>query len=90
MSKLNFKVKSIEEMTEQEFLAFVKTICTSAYSTSHQMDLAVQLFRDLSEHPDGSDLFFFPKGMIRDTPEGIVEKVKQWRAENGKPGFKEN
>lgn len=84
------KKQSIHEITEQEFLYFVKKICNSDYPTEYQQTKAVQLFRDLSEHPYGSDLIYFPKGMKDDTPEGIVAKVKQWRAENGKPGFKEN
>jgi hypothetical protein len=80
--------KKLEELTEQEFLNFVKKICNSDFPTEHQQTQAVLEFEEMSEHPDGSDLIYYPKNMKSDTPEGIVEKVKAWRAQNGKSGFK--
>ncbi|EEQ04693.1 Colicin-E7 immunity protein [Yersinia bercovieri ATCC 43970] len=43
----------------------------------------------VSEHPSGSDLIFYPEDGADDSPEGILETIKKWRAENGKPSFKE-
>lgn len=77
-----------EDYTEREFLLFVERVCRARYATEYQHTRAVRLFEALSEHPDGSDLIYYPKGMKTDTPEGIVDKIKVWRAENGKPGFK--
>ncbi|WP_016598339.1 bacteriocin immunity protein, partial [Yersinia pestis] len=34
------------------------------------------------------DLIYYPEDGADDSPEGILELVKKWRAENGKPGFK--
>ena len=45
-------------------------------------------FRRLTEHPDGSDLIYYPREDREDSPAGVVQEVKQWRAANGKPGFK--
>jgi hypothetical protein len=42
----------------------------------------------MSEHPSGSDLIYYPKPLSDNSPEGIVKEVKEWRATNGKPGFK--
>ncbi|HGG8999845.1 TPA: bacteriocin immunity protein, partial [Enterobacter hormaechei subsp. xiangfangensis] len=45
-------------------------------------------FKRLTEHPDGSDLIYYPREDREDSPEGVVQEVKEWRRENGKPGFK--
>ncbi|TPW37275.1 bacteriocin immunity protein, partial [Mixta tenebrionis] len=47
-------------------------------------------FERLTEHPDGSDLIFYPRDDREDSPEGVVKEVKEWRANNGKPGFKDS
>lgn len=31
---------------------------------------------------------FYPSKTREDTPEGVVKEIKEWRAANGKPGFK--
>lgn len=43
----------------------------------------------ICEHPDGSDLIYYPREGREDSPEGIVQEVKEWRQANGKPGFKD-
>ncbi|WP_016676051.1 bacteriocin immunity protein, partial [Yersinia pestis] len=48
----------------------------------------VRHFTKITEHPSGSDLIYYPEDGADDSPEGILELVKKWRAENGKPGFK--
>lgn len=37
----------------------------------------------------GSDLIYYPRDDREDSPEGIVKEIKEWRAANGKPGFKQ-
>lgn len=80
--------KTIADFTEGEFLAFARKICSVDYATEAEADKAVHEFIRLTEHPDGSDLIFYPPDDREDSPEGIVEEVKEWRAANGKPGFK--
>ncbi|EAA7344738.1 bacteriocin immunity protein, partial [Salmonella enterica subsp. enterica serovar 1,4,[5],12:i:-] len=46
-------------------------------------------FERLTEHPDGSDVIFYPPDEREDSPEGVVKEIKEWRAKNGKPGFKQ-
>ncbi len=46
-------------------------------------------FERLTEHPDGSDLIYYPRDDREDSPEGIVKEIKEWRAANGKSGFKQ-
>ncbi|MBD8454740.1 bacteriocin immunity protein [Serratia rubidaea] len=80
---------TISDYTEAEFLNFVRKICRVAdFKTENEHTDAVLEFEKLSEHPDGSDLIYYPKDGQDDSPEGIVKEVKEWRAQNGKPGFR--
>ena len=83
MSQLN-----ISDYTEAEFLEFLNKICRFEYTTEKKLIRAVLLFDELTEHPDGSDLIYYADSDEDSTPEAIIEKVKVWRAANGKPGFK--
>ena len=84
--------QSIADYTEAEFFEFVKNIFyddLSFYPTEKLKVSAVLLFEKLSEHPAGSDIIFYPEEGRDDTPEAVVKQVKEWRAANGKPGFKQ-
>ena len=81
-------MKEINDYSEDEFLDFVMFLCDSSKRTEEEDIKMVLEFERLTEHPNGSDLIFYPKDDRADTPEGIVKKVKEWRAANGKPGFK--
>jgi hypothetical protein len=78
----------LSDYTEKEFLEFVSRICKAEYPTEKEQIDAVLLFEKLTEHPDGSDLIYYADSDEESTPEAIIEKVKAWRAANGKPGFK--
>jgi hypothetical protein len=79
--------RSISDMTELEFLNFVKKVYHDEYATEKEHTAAILEFKRLSEHPAGSDLLYYPEeGKIG--PEAAVQEVKAWRAANGKPGFK--
>jgi hypothetical protein len=79
--------RSITDMTESEFLAFVIGICNVDYPSDEAHIDAILEFKRISEHPAGSDLIYYPDDG-KDCPEEIVSKVKNWRAANSKPGFK--
>ncbi|RMS38787.1 Colicin/pyocin immunity protein [Pseudomonas ficuserectae] len=53
------------------------------------MDRLVKHFVKVTEHPAQTDVIFYPEEGQEDTPEGILKTIKEWRAKNGKPGFKE-
>ncbi|MBS5838238.1 MAG: bacteriocin immunity protein [Pseudomonas sp.] len=46
-------------------------------------------FERLTEHPAGSDLIYYPEDGADNSAEGITQTIKEWRAENGLPGFKD-
>jgi hypothetical protein len=89
---MNFKDK-FEDYTESEFLEFLQNIFSSHENLSSDefesfVRAHVQHFEKVSEHPDQSDVIFYPKPGQEDSPQGVLKVVKEWRAANGKPGFK--
>ncbi|MFK3972644.1 bacteriocin immunity protein [Pseudomonas sp. NPDC087358] len=78
----------IQQITEEDFLKLVKEICSAEHMTERQHTNAILEFERLCEHPDGSDLIYYPKPLADNSPAGIVKTIKEWRVENGKPGFK--
>ncbi|TPW37279.1 bacteriocin immunity protein [Mixta tenebrionis] len=80
----------LKSYTEQEFLDFVWKIWLAEGITEKEQDALVDEFERLTEHPDGSDLLCYPRKDREDSPEGVIKEVKEWRARNGKPGFKDS
>lgn len=80
--------KTISDFTEKEFLDFVIGIYLDTYDTEQGHIDAVLEFERICEHPAGSDLIYYPDTGVDNTPSGIVKTIKEWRAANGKPGFK--
>ncbi|EJM16824.1 Colicin immunity protein / pyocin immunity protein [Pseudomonas sp. GM18] len=78
----------LSNYTETDFLEFLAKVCRAEYPTEKEQIDAVLLFEKLTEHPDGSDLIYYADSDEDATPEAIIKKVKDWRAANGKPGFK--
>ncbi|HGM9826791.1 TPA: bacteriocin immunity protein [Proteus mirabilis] len=39
------------------------------------------------DHPEGSDLIYYPEGNNDGSATAIIKEVKEWRAKNGKPVF---
>lgn len=79
--------KAISDMSESDFLKFVAKVYSDDYDTEEEHVAAILAFKSLSEHPYGSDLIFYPKSG-KSGPIAVVQEVKEWRAANGKPGFK--
>lgn len=80
--------KIYSDYTEREFLELVRAIFNGAEKTEEDNIKDVIEFERVSEHPSGSDLMYYPENDADLTPESVVQEVKEWRAANGKPGFK--
>ncbi|MGY3255337.1 Colicin immunity protein / pyocin immunity protein [Pseudomonas sp. LAMO17WK12:I10] len=78
---------AFSEYTESEFVALLQRIIDHD-GTEPEVDELVYLFEEVSEHPAGSDLIFYPEDGADDSAAGITQTVKKWRADNGMPGFK--
>jgi len=74
------------DYTEAEFLDLLVDIVEANGSEEYQ-DQLLEHFIQITEHPLGSDLIYYPENPADATPERIVEIVKDWRARNGLPGL---
>lgn len=84
---------TLEDYTEAEFLLFLRTLYKERDDLAPDqfenfIDEGVTHFELVTEHPDRSDVIFFPKEGCESTPEDVLRVVKEWRAANNKPGFK--
>lgn len=79
---------NFQDYTELEFLDFLTDICEVNSRSEAEHNSWIEHFEKISEHPMGTDLIFYPLPNADSSPQGIVNTIKQWRAANGKPGFK--
>ncbi|WP_391528669.1 bacteriocin immunity protein [Photorhabdus akhurstii] len=77
----------LEEYTENEFIELISRIISDE-GTEEEQDALLEEFIKITEHPSGSDLIYYPKNGADDSSEGILKTIKEWRAKNGKLGFK--
>jgi hypothetical protein len=88
---------SFSEYTEQEFLLFLKEF----FKSSRQENLKGEVLSDylttlsnhfdkVTEHPEKSDLIFYPEDNSQCTPEGLLQTVLNWRKSQGLPLFKDS
>ncbi len=75
------------DYTESEFLDLMADIVEANGSEEYQ-DQLLEHFIQITEHPSGSDLIYYPENPADATPKRILETVKEWRARNGLPSFK--
>lgn len=84
------KDTTLSAHSETEFLHFVEDILKeNASDWDDALDELLDIFEEIAEHPDGTDLIYYPENLGEDTPEGIVKIVKDWLASQGLPCFKE-
>ncbi|WP_413734796.1 bacteriocin immunity protein [Sodalis sp. RH21] len=89
---MNF-LEKYEDYTEEEFRNFLnefhlKESKLSGVALEIYIDKLIDHFEKITEHPLGSDLIYYPNAEQGNGIDGILSEVKQWRAKNGKPGFK--
>ncbi|BEN54020.1 MULTISPECIES: bacteriocin immunity protein [Serratia] len=82
-------IKNISDFTENQFIDFVRRIKEADFPTEAEHDDAIYQFGQLTEHPDGWDLIYYPASGADNSAEGVTKAVKEWRAKNGKSGFKQ-
>lgn len=85
--------ENIEDYTESEFLEFLRGMSAKNSQLTggdfvRHLDRSVEHFIKITEHPAQTDVIFYPQEGQEDSPEGILKIIKEWRAQNGKPGFK--
>lgn len=78
---------SISDYTETEFKKIIEAIINCEGDEKTQDD-NVEHFIRVTEHPGGSDLIYYPEGDNDGSTQAVLKEIKEWRAKNGKPGFK--
>jgi Colicin immunity protein / pyocin immunity protein len=89
---MDFK-KRLEDYTETEFLLLLNELFENPKKLrgddfEKRSFGKVDHFEIITEHPGKSDVIFYPREGVEDSPEGILNEIKEWRVLNGKPGFK--
>nr|WP_314528203.1 bacteriocin immunity protein [uncultured Pseudomonas sp.] len=78
------------DYTEAEFIQFMREIReANKHASDEVLDPLLQQFCRLTEHPDGTDLIYYPEDGADNSNEGITQTVKEWRAAQGLSGFKD-
>lgn len=77
------------DYTEAEFIQLMQKIRVANKSAPDEtLDPLLKQFCKITEHPDGTDLIYYPEEGADNSNEGIMQTVKEWRAAHGLPGFK--
>ena len=80
----------ISDYTEMEFINFIQKIRAANKSGSdEELGELLAQFRALASHPDGTDLILYPEPGEDNSAEGVTRRLKNWRASQGLPGFRE-
>lgn len=83
-------MENISDFTEDAFIEFIKNIrVVNKGGTDDELGELLERFSRLVGHPDGYDLIFHPEPGADNSAEGVTRTVKEWRAAQGLPGFKE-
>ena len=77
-----------EDYTESEYANLTNRLFKGGFSSEEEHDAIVDNIVSTSEHPNGTGILYYPEPGVEDSPAGVLEAIKQWRAANGKPGFK--
>lgn len=81
--------EKLEDYTEAQFLDLVTKIWLIDVATEEEHISLVLHFELITEHPRGNGVIFYPDPKMEESPQGVVDFIKNWRATNGKPGFKQ-
>ncbi|OPE59119.1 bacteriocin immunity protein [Pseudomonas syringae pv. tomato] len=81
----------ITDYTEDEFVSFMhKLLAENKAATDEILDVLLDQFCEMTGHPDGTDLIYYPEEGSSGSAEDVTRVVKEWRAAEGLPGFKED
>lgn len=78
-----------EDYTESQLLELATKIWAGKIKSEKEQILLVRHFEKITEHPRRNGVIFHPAPEMEDSPQGIVDFIKNWRAANGKPGLKQ-
>ncbi|WP_426160028.1 bacteriocin immunity protein [Pseudomonas sp. TSRC2-2] len=78
----------ITDYAEDEFIRFMrKLLAENKAATDDLLDVLLDQFCEMTGHPDGTDLIYFPEDGSSGSAEDVTRIVKEWRAAQGLPGY---
>ncbi|KQZ82550.1 bacteriocin immunity protein [Pseudomonas sp. Root562] len=77
-----------EEYTESEYANLIIRLFQGGFRSEEEHDAIVENIVSTSEHPNGTGVLYYPEEGVEDSPAGALKAIKDWRAANGKNGFK--
>ncbi|MNL71628.1 Colicin-E7 immunity protein [compost metagenome] len=81
----------ITDFTEDEFISFTKELLAeNKAETDDVLDVLLEQFCEITGHPDGTDLIYYPEDGASGSAEDVTRVVREWRTAQGLPGFKED
>jgi hypothetical protein len=81
--------KSYNDYTEAEFIEFLEALYrANAIEPDETLAPLLIHFSTITEHPSGTDLIYWPDSEAQGGLQAVLNIIKDWRAANGKPGFK--
>lgn len=85
-----FIKNSLSDYTEKEFIEFLEELFRADVAPTGNRDDVLLLHLDkIAGHPASSDLIYYPEPGSDTSAEGITKTIKEWRAANGLPGFRD-
>ena len=82
--------KQLSDYTENEFIQFMKLIFKeNIVDNDDKLDELLEIFEELVEHPEGTDLIYYPENEADCSPKGITTTIKKWRISQGLSLFKD-
>ncbi|MFJ4431922.1 bacteriocin immunity protein [Pseudomonas sp. NPDC089395] len=82
------KKRNLADYTDAEFKAVVEELLKAA-GTSAWQDRLLEHFIEMAEHPDGSDLIYYPRNPQEGCAEQVIARIIAWRKSKGMPLFKD-
>ncbi|KPC57202.1 Colicin/pyocin immunity protein [Pseudomonas amygdali pv. morsprunorum] len=89
---MNLK-SQLSDYTEAEFMEVLNELFNGVSATKENAEeyviSLIDHIAEVTEHPEKSDLLCYPPEGREDSAAGVMKETKEWRAKNGKPGFKD-
>ncbi|WP_082432279.1 bacteriocin immunity protein [Pseudomonas sp. NBRC 111124] len=78
----------LADYTCAEFRTVVEELL-QASGTSAWQDRLLEHLIEMTEHPDGSDLLYYPANELEGCAMGVIARIIAWRKSKGLPLFKD-
>ncbi|AVB22545.1 bacteriocin immunity protein [Pseudomonas avellanae] len=83
--------EKIEDYTEAEFMEVLNELFNGVSATKENAEeyviSLIDHITEVTEHPEKSDLLYYPPEGREDSAAGVMKEIKEWRAKKWQAGF---